>query len=204
MLAPGRELGRIWALSRPLTYRAIERLVEKGLITPRRSAPGGAATGSCTPLAGRSPRRDEQWIDTPVDHLRDLRTQLLVELALLAPAGLDNEHCSPPSRQLFEPKIDALTSGEADDDLVDLWRRESARAVRRFLGQALQPAPAGRRPPRAAAQRPQPAPRDRVRRAPRRGDGHGQGGTGDGQSFTAAITKDAAPDLDLAPGDPLT
>ena len=32
-----------------------------------------------------------------------------------------------------------LTSVGADDDLVDVWRRESARAVRRFLDQALLP-----------------------------------------------------------------
>ena len=84
--------------------------------------------------------------------------------------------CSPPSRQLFDPTIDALTSTHPDDDLVDLWRRESARAVRRFLDQALHPPgqhAVGQA--RAAAQRPQPAPRHRHRRPPRRGDVHRQG-----------------------------
>ena len=42
-------------------------------------------------------------------------------------------------RQIFAPAIDVLTSSGVDDDLVDLWRRESARAVRRFLDQALHP-----------------------------------------------------------------
>ena len=40
MLAPDGELGRIWTLSRPLTYRAIDGLVDKGLITRTGQAAG--------------------------------------------------------------------------------------------------------------------------------------------------------------------
>ena len=40
MLAPDGELGRIWTLSRPLTYRAIDGLVDKRLITRRGQAAG--------------------------------------------------------------------------------------------------------------------------------------------------------------------
>ncbi|HEX7096041.1 MAG TPA: hypothetical protein VF183_09155, partial [Acidimicrobiales bacterium] len=36
MLAPNGEIGRIWSLSRPLTYRAIDQLAEKKLV--RRTA----------------------------------------------------------------------------------------------------------------------------------------------------------------------
>ena len=43
MLAPDGELGRIWTLSRPLTYRAIDGLVDKRLITRRGP---GRRTGS--------------------------------------------------------------------------------------------------------------------------------------------------------------
>ena len=125
--------------------------------------------------AGR--RLVKRWLDTPVEHLRDVRTELLVKLSLRARAGLDNQALLAVQRQLFESAIDALTSSHADDDLVDLWRRESARAVRRFLDQALHPdrasdgGQAG-----AAAQRPQPAPRHADRGASRRGDVHRQGG----------------------------
>jgi molybdate transport system regulatory protein len=152
--------------------------------------------------AGR--RRSSRWLDEPVQHLRDVRTELLVKLFLRQRAGLDNEPLLAAQRQLFEPAIEALTSTDPDDDIVDLWRRESARAVRRFLDQAL-----------------------------RSGDGHGvarpefqlsarnqlhslitgvhhgevmstvNAVLGDGQPLTAAITKDAATDLDLAPGDPV-
>ena len=40
MLAPDGELGRIWTLSRPLTYRAIDGLVDKGLVTRRGQSSG--------------------------------------------------------------------------------------------------------------------------------------------------------------------
>ena len=139
MLAPDGELGRIWSLSRPLTYRAIDGLVDKGLIT-RSGQPAGRGRDRVLLAATPSGRRlAKQWLDTPVEHLRDVRTELLIKLALRERAGLDNDALLATQQQLFEPTIDALTSTSPDDDLVDLWRRESARAVRRFLDQALHP-----------------------------------------------------------------
>ncbi len=98
--------------------------------------------------------------------------------------------------------IDALTSSHGDDDFVNVWRRENARAVRRFLDQLLHP--------RAGAESPRPEMRLSARnqvRATVTGVHHGEvmstikATLGDGQPLTAAITKDAAKDLDLAPGD---
>ena len=68
-----------------------------------------------------------------MEHLRDVRTELLVKLFLRERAGLDNQPLLALQLELFESTIDALTSTDPDDDFVDLWRRESARAVRRFL-----------------------------------------------------------------------
>ena len=202
MLAPGGELGRIWSLSRPLTYRAIDGLVDKGLATRSGHRPGQGRERVALVATAAGRRAAKRWLDTPVQHLRDVRTELLVKLALRARAGLDNTDLLAAQRELFEPAIDALTSAAADDDLVDLWRRESARAVRRFLDQALRPAD------QAAEARPE------LRLSARnqlRGTitsvQHGEvmstvkAVLGDGQPLTAAITKEAARDLDLAPGD---
>jgi molybdopterin-binding protein len=205
MLAPGGELGRIWALSRALTYRAIDGLVDKALITRRGHAAGrGRDRVVLAPtLAGR--RAAKRWMDSPVEHLRDVRTELLVKLFLRERAGLDNQPLLALQLELFESTIDALTSTDPDDDFVDLWRRESARAVRRFLSQALDPAdltPA--RSPRLRL-----SARNQLRGTVT-GVHHGEvmstvkAALGDGQPLTAAITKDAATDLDLAPGDPVT
>ena len=103
---------------------------------------------------------------------------------------------------LFERAIDTLTSTHEDDDLVDLWRRESARAVRRFLDHALHP------PDSSSTAKP--AMRLSARnqlRSTVTAVHHGEvmstikAVLGDGQPLTAAITKDAAQDLDVAPGD---
>ncbi len=65
MLAPGGELGRIWTLTRPLTYRAIDGLVDKGLITRTGQAAGrGRDRVVLAPTpAGR--RLVKRWLDTP-------------------------------------------------------------------------------------------------------------------------------------------
>jgi molybdate transport system regulatory protein len=150
--------------------------------------------------AGR--RAAARWLDRPVQHLRDVRTELLVKLMLRTRAGLDNESLLQAQRELFDPLIDALTSTGDDEDVVDMWRRESARAVRRFLDQALHP------PGRAAAANSEMrlSARNQLRSTVT-AIHHGEvmstikAVLGDGQPLTAAITKDAAHELDVAPGD---
>ena len=74
-----------------------------------------------------------RWLDRPVEHVRDVRTELLVKLALRDRAGLDRVPLLAAQRDRFAPTLAALTTPRPDDDLVDVWRRESARAVDRFL-----------------------------------------------------------------------
>ncbi len=143
-----------------------------------------------------------KWLDSPVGHIRDVRTELLVKLLLRERAGLDSETLLTAQQALLDPMIDALTSSHGDDDFVDVWRRENARSVRRFLDQMLHP--------RDAAEIPRPEMRLSARNQLRgtvTGVHHGEvmstikASLGDGQPLTAAITKDAATELDLVPGD---
>jgi PadR family transcriptional regulator AphA len=202
MLAPDGEIGRVWSLSRPLTYRAIDGLVDKGLVTRTGQAAGRGRDRVTLAATAAGRRSADGWLATPVIHLRDVRTELLVKLVLRERAGLDRASLLAAQRQLFEPVIDALTSTHPDDDVVDLWRRESARAVRRFLDAALRPPEASRgRVPelRLSARNQLHATVTEVH--------HGQvmsmvNATVVGsQPLTAAITRDAAADLDVAPGD---
>lgn len=134
LLARDGELGRIWSLSRPLTYRSIDRLVAERLAT--RSEAGRRAILTPT-AAGR--RRRSDWLDRPVEHLRDLRTEFLLKLALRDRAGLDQHALANDQLAHLRTAIDGLTAAEPVD-AVERWRRESAIAAERFLEQLLTPA----------------------------------------------------------------
>ena len=208
-LAPDGEVGRIWSLSRPLTYRAIDGLVDKGLVERRGYAAGRGRDRAVLAPTAAGRRFVKRWLDAPVDHLRDVRTGLLVKLSLRSHIGLDNAALLEAQRAQFAPAMAALSAGRADDDFVDLWRRESAGAVRRFLEHAsdISAASVGEARPtqrsecsvRLSARNQLKATVDAVN--------HGEVMStirvtlGDGQQITAAITKDAAEDLGFAPGD---
>jgi molybdopterin-binding protein len=204
MLAGDGEIGRIWTLSRPLTYRAIDGLVDKQLISRTGQAAGRGRDRVLLTATAAGRRLAKKWLDTPVDHVRDVRTELLVKLFLRQRAGLDNQPLLAAQRDAFAPTIENLVSCDVGDDLVDLWRRESARAVRRFLDQALSP------PTELVTTRPemQLSARNQLHSVITTVH-HGEvmatvnAVLGDGQPLTAAITKDSATDLDLAPGDPI-
>lgn len=131
-LAPDGEIGRAWTLSRQLVYRAIDSLVEAGLV--RRATPkdGGGADRvviTATP-AGR--REARAWLDRPVAHLRDVRTELVVKVMLRERFGLPIGGFVASQREVFSPLIAAIERSPAGTP-VDMWRRESASSVKRYL-----------------------------------------------------------------------
>ena len=214
LLAPDGEVGRIWTLSRALTYRAIEGLVERGLVQRHGTAAGAGRDRTVLEATAAGRRAAAVWLDEPVPHVRSIRTELLLKLTLLSRAGRDIGPLIAAQDALLGPAIDALTTTGRDDDPVDLWRRESARAARRFLAAALDAGHQTANPP--DPDRPDP---DRPARSDMRLSArnqlratietvtHGEVMSTikvvlpDGQHLTAAITKDAAVDLDLARGD---
>jgi PadR family transcriptional regulator AphA len=127
LLAPDGEIGRVWSLSRALTYRSIDRLADDRLID--RADAGRRAELTIT-RAGRRLRR--AWLLEPVDHLRDLRTEFLLKLTLCRRAGIDTTTLIAAQRERLAPAIAALTD-HRPTDAVELWRYESARAAEQFL-----------------------------------------------------------------------
>jgi DNA-binding PadR family transcriptional regulator len=127
LLRPDGDLGRIWSLSRALTYRAIDCLADAELITRqdrgRRTALSTTADGSSIA---------EQWRTEPVRHVRDLRTVFLLKLRLLERSGLDPAPLVERQRDELRSALEALTA-TVPTDAVELWRQESALATQRFL-----------------------------------------------------------------------
>ena len=135
-LRPDGDVGRVWSLSRPLTYRSLDQLVARGLIEQRGDEPG-VAGGNRTILAvtraGRTALR--AWLGRPVEHLRDLRSELLLKLVLAELTGTDTRGLIGAQRDVVDVMAQRLLS-EADanpDDVVRRWRAESAGAALRFL-----------------------------------------------------------------------
>jgi PadR family transcriptional regulator AphA len=130
-LAPGGEIGRIWSLTRPLTYRALAALRETGLIEPQGSEAGGGPPRTIWRATARGKRLSRAWLRRPVRHPRDMRTEFLLKLALGAPGA-------PLARaqlDAFAPVFAGLQRAAAADphDVVARWRLESAEATNRFL-----------------------------------------------------------------------
>lgn len=132
-LAPDGDVGRVWSLSRALTYRALDQLVAGGQARAVAEEPGragGVRTVLAPTAAGR--RQLDRWLTTPVQHLRDVRSELLLKLVLAEQSSVDVHDMLLVQRE----RVAAISSARAEDDphdVVVLWRQESAEAVIRFL-----------------------------------------------------------------------
>jgi PadR family transcriptional regulator AphA len=135
ILAPDGEIGRVWSLSRPLTYRALDQLTTDHMVTRSgvEHARGPARTIlTATPNGKRAVRK---WLHTPIEHLRDVRTELLCKVLLCGRAGIDPRALLEAQQIAFAPRFDALArrARAKDADVVDRWRHATADAARRFL-----------------------------------------------------------------------
>jgi DNA-binding PadR family transcriptional regulator len=135
-LKPSGDIGRVWSLTRPLTYRSLDLLTERGFVHAI-GEERGIAGGTRTILAATRPGRAQlrTWLQTPVLHLRDLRSELLLKLVLAGNCGVDVSAMLAEQREHIAGLAAALDAAAAADpaDAVAVWRSESARAALRFL-----------------------------------------------------------------------
>jgi PadR family transcriptional regulator AphA len=128
----------VWSLSRPLTYRAIEQLAARGYVHAIGEEPGIAGGNRTILAATRSGRAHlRKWLNTPVLHLRDLRSELLLKLVVAEICGVDITNMLQRQRDYIEQLSNGLLehtqNGSHHPDVVALWRSESSRAALRFL-----------------------------------------------------------------------
>ncbi len=132
LLAPAGEVGSAWSLSRPLVYRAVERLESMGLAAPIGVQQLGARSRTLLTATASGKRAVDRWLATPVDHVRDVRTELLLKLVLRQRRGLDLAPLVRAQQRRLGVMLKKLEQPDSDD-VVSLWRAESAGSVRRFL-----------------------------------------------------------------------
>lgn len=133
-LAPAAPLGAVWRVSRPLVYRALDRLAALSLAEPHRAEPGEG--GPPRQVFGPTPTgraRLAGWLAEPVAHLRDVRGALLLKLVVAERLAVDAGPLLDAQRDRFAAPLAALARLPPRGDVAALWRHHSAAAVQAFL-----------------------------------------------------------------------
>jgi DNA-binding PadR family transcriptional regulator len=132
-LRPSGDVGTVWTVSRPLVYRALDRLDALGLVEARRNESGAGPRRTVYGPTRRGRTALRRWLVTPVEHLRDVRGALLLKLVLGRRLGVDPAPLVVAQLDALGPHFAALATEPDPGDLVGLWRHHSALAVRAFL-----------------------------------------------------------------------
>src|SRR5215472_15320910 len=83
-------LGQVWRVPKPVIYRALQRLGQLGMVrTAQQQASNQGPVRSLVDATGAGQQAAAAWLARPVSHTRDVRSELLVKLALADRAGAD-------------------------------------------------------------------------------------------------------------------
>ena len=140
-MAPGGDVGRVWAMRRPLVYRTLDVLAGLELIREagtEASDAGPRRTRLEVTALGRE--RLDRWLSTTVEHVRDARSELMLKLLFLDRAGTDPAPLLAAQRERFAALADELETAVSEAEgfarTLALWRLESTRAAVRFVERA--------------------------------------------------------------------
>ena len=147
LLKQDGSLGQVWHVHKTEFYRAAQRLEHLGLITMSEKQPSRLGSALAQLQATPEGRQAaEGWLRQPAGHPRDIRSELLVKLALLDRAGVDPRDLLRAQRGQLTPIADALASQmrivTGNDRVVTVWRHGSVSATLRFLEALLATVPA--------------------------------------------------------------
>ncbi|GAA2663692.1 PadR family transcriptional regulator [Streptomyces lunalinharesii] len=138
LTAEGAEIGEFWYISRPMVYRSITRLVERGLITPIGPEESDRGPQRVIYAATRSAKTAvSRWLSEPVAHLRDVRADLTTKLLLLQRREASPARLVERQRVVIDEIEESLRAKEHDGDSLSraiyAWRLEHVRAARGLL-----------------------------------------------------------------------
>jgi DNA-binding PadR family transcriptional regulator len=145
-LEPEATIGQVWTMSRTRVYRALNELAERGLIEPAGTAPSerGPERELYAPTR-RGRELLEAWLAEPVVHVREVRTELLIKLAVLFDRGAPADDLLRAQRALLEPTVESLVQSLAGatafEAVVLRYRVEAARSALVFVEECLVASP---------------------------------------------------------------
>lgn len=132
-----QDLGRIYTVRRPLVYRALDRLVDRGLAEPAQVERGDSGPNRVVHHVTERGRQEvSNWLSRPVAHVRDMRIGFLLKMALLLRSGRSPASLVDAQRSSLAPTVHALHA--ADHDHVEIWRKHSARMAWNYLEELAQ------------------------------------------------------------------
>lgn len=131
------DLGRVWQMPRPVIYRALSRLTDAAQVTPGDVESGGGPPRTIYEVTAGGRTAVDEWLAQPVPHVRDLRSHLLMKLALLDRRGLPRDALVAAQRDVLAPVL-ATMSAERDraegfDAVLMSWRYGNVVAAMHFL-----------------------------------------------------------------------
>lgn len=137
LTAADGDLGRVWQIPRPIVYRALGRVEAAGLIAEDCTEPGNGPQRTIYAANSEGRSAVATWLQTPVEHVRDVRSHLLMKLALLYRAGADPADLVRRQQATLAPIARAMSTEHARPEGFEAtllaWRRANAAAVISFL-----------------------------------------------------------------------
>ncbi len=143
LMAPEGEIGRVWSLRRPMTYRALSSLQKLGLVEVDSVESSDSAPNRTLMRATPDAQAQvEQWLVTPEPHVRDLRSLLLLKIHFLKRRDRALEPLLRPQRERLAEQIEALAERESDDDelalMLNRWRCSMTEAALEFVDEVME------------------------------------------------------------------
>lgn len=137
LTAASGDLGRVWQIPKAVVYRAIGRLLDARLIAPEGTEPGLGPQRTVYAATDDGRAAAQAWLHEPVGHVREIRSVLLLKLALLDRAGEEPADLLHAQRAVLEPLADAIesrrVSSQGFDATLLAWRRATAVAALEFI-----------------------------------------------------------------------
>jgi DNA-binding PadR family transcriptional regulator len=136
-MAPEGEVGQVWALRRPLVYRALDTLDRMGLVRPVGTLP--SRSGPQRTILEPTPEGEQaltDWLIQPVEHVRDARSLLMLKLLFLARRNADPGPLLAAQSERFSAHAErleaAVQAAQGFDRALLRWRLETTTAAVRF------------------------------------------------------------------------
>ncbi len=142
IFAKGGELGTVWTLQRPQVYRAVQHLQARLYVSAVKREPGeNGPPRTLYALTALGRATFETWLTTPVQHLRDGRSDLLLKLIFTERHKLDAKPLLRAQLEHFSEVLTAiqakLENAQGPERTALEWRIDAARGALAFLERKL-------------------------------------------------------------------